>query len=118
MIETKRNTGKTGREDYSGAAGEGSVTFHCVLYIDRFSNRVLIAVFRDWADAEEFRKRSPRKLHIEPEQVTGYTGGDTLWCSNEWGPGDVLSFKRLYSEYEEAEEASPPDGRPSPVKIS
>ena len=118
MIDTKKHTGMSGIEGFSGGVGEGTVTFYCVLYIDRFSNRVLISVFRYWDNAEGFRKRSPRKLHIEPEGVSGYTGGDTLWCSNEWGPGDVLSFKQLYSAYEEAEEASFPNGRPSPVKIA
>jgi len=96
----------------------GAITLYCVLSIDRYSNRILESVYRDRKNAESYRKRSSQKLHIEAEKVTGYTDQETLWCSNEWGPGDVLSFINLHTEYDDAYSACHSRGRPSPVKIA
>ena len=95
-----------------------SVTIYCVLHIDRYSNRVLESVYLDRRRAEAFRNQSPHKLYIEPLQVFDYDGEDTLWCSNEWGPGDVLSFLDLHTIFDDASEASELSGRPSPVRIA
>ncbi len=117
MIETKKHTLSAGDPAQKPRKGRGTATFYCVLHIDRFSNRVLTAVFFERKKAEAFRNQSPRKLHIEPEDVSGYSGGDTLWCSSEWGPGDVLSFVNLHSSYDEAELASYPEAKPVPLII-
>ncbi len=115
MTDIKRNAAPgMGRTE---GVGKATVTFYCVLYIDRFSNRVLVSVFKERKSAEAFRTRSPRKLFIEPEEVSGYSGEDTLWCSNERGPGDVLSFIRLHADYGEAA-ASSPKGLPCSVIIA
>ena len=116
MIE-KKYTLSAGGPAQKPRKGRGTVTFYCVLHIDRFSNRILVAVFSEWKKAEAFRNQSPMKLHIEPEEVSGYSGKDTLWCSNEWGPGDILSFVNLHSGYDEAALASYAEARPSPVRI-
>lgn len=94
------------------------ITFFCVLSLDRYSNRILESVYLDRKNAESYRNKSSQKLHIESEVVSGYEGKDTLWCSNEWGPGDVLSLINLHNDYDDALNASAPEGRPSPVKIS
>ena len=95
-----------------------SNVLYCVLYIDRFSNRVLETVYQERANAESYRNRSSHRLYIEPVAVPGYEGQNTLWCSNEWGPGDVLSFIELHTDYEDAHRKSYADGRPSPVKVA
>lgn len=118
MIEIKKYSINAGDPANKPLKGRGTVTFYCVLHIDRFSNRVLVSVFSERKKAEAFRNQSPRKLHIEPEEVRGYSGKDTLWCSNEWGPGNVLSFVNLHSSYDEATRASSGNGRPSPVRIA
>ena len=92
------------------------MTFYCVMHIDRYSNRVLSAVFSDRKKAEAYRNMSPMKLHIEPEEVEGYKGGTTLWTSNEPGPGGVSSFVKLHSSYDDASAASG-RGRPRAVVI-
>lgn len=91
---------------------------YCVLSIDRYSNRILESVYLERKNAEAYRKKSSQKLHIESEAVSDYKGESTLWCSNEWGPGDVLSFLNLYVDYDDAYCACSSNGRPSPVKIS
>jgi hypothetical protein len=116
MIEIKKYATDAGDPALKPREGRGTVTFYCALYIDRFSNRILAAVFSERKRAEAFRNESPGKLHIEPEEVPGYSGGDTLWCSNEWGPGDVLSFVNLHSSYDAALVFSG-SGTPSPVRI-
>ena len=116
MIETKKYASGAGDSAQKPRKGRGTVTFYCVLYIDRFSNRVFKAVFSERKKAEAFRNQSPRNLHIEPEEVSGYSGGDTLWCSNEWGPEGVLSFVNLHTSYDAAL-ASSGSGKPSPVMI-
>jgi hypothetical protein len=95
-----------------------TVTLYCVLRIDRFSNRILESVYIERKNAEVYRKKSSHNLHIEAEKVTGYRNQETLWCSNEWGPGDVLSFVNLHIEHEDAYSACYSRGRPSPVKIA
>lgn len=117
MIETKRYSMNAGDPAKQPRMGRSTVTFYCALHIDRFSNRMLVSVFSERKHAEAFRNQSPRKLHIEPEEVSGYDGKETLWCSNEWGPGDVLSFMNLHSSYDEARLASADNGRPSPMRI-
>jgi len=117
MIEIKKYSINAGDPASEPPKGRGTVTFYCVLHIDRFSNRVLVSVFSERKKAEAFRNQSPRKLHIEPEEVSGYSGKDTLWCSNEGGPGDVLSFMNLHSSYDEAARASSGSGRPGPMRI-
>lgn len=116
MIEMKKYTLSAGDPARKARKGRGAVTFFCVLHIDRFSNRVLSAVFSDRKKAEAYRNRSPMKLHIEPEDVEGYTGSPTLWTSNEPGPGGVTSFVKLHSSYAEAL-ASSGRGRPKAVLI-
>jgi hypothetical protein len=117
MIETKRYSINAGDPAKKPRTGRGAVMFYCVLDIDRFSNRVLVSVFSERKNAEAFRNKSPRKLHIEPEEVSRYGGEETLWCSNEQGPDDVLSFKNLHSSYAEAVRATADKGRPTPVRI-
>lgn len=95
-----------------------TTTFFCVLSLDRYSNRILESVYLDRKNAESYRNKSSQKLHIESEQVSRYEEQGTLWCSNEWGPGDVLSFINLHTDYDDAYEACSSKGRPSPVKIS
>ena len=51
-------------------------------------------------NAKSFRNRSSQKLHIEAETVPGYSGQASVWCSNEWGPGDFISFLNLHMDYE------------------
>ena len=96
----------------------GNITLYCVLYIDRYSNRILESVYMDRKNAESYRNKSSHKLHIESETVTGYSGQMKLWSSNEWGPGDILSFIKLHIDYDDAHNASSSNGRPSPVKIA
>ena len=117
MIETKRYSINAGDPAKKPRTGRGTATFYCVLHIDRFSNRILVSAFSERKNAEAFRNQSPRKLHIEPEEVSGYGGEETLWCSNEWGPEDVLSFMNLHSSYAEAAHATAGKGRPTPVRI-
>jgi hypothetical protein len=117
MIRTKRYSISAGDPAKDSRTGRGAEIFYCVLHIDRFSNRVLVSVFSERKNAESFRNQSPYKLHIEPEEVIGYDGEDTLWCSNEWGPGDVLSFMNLHTSYDEAVLASNGNGRPSPMRV-
>ncbi|HSC33943.1 MAG TPA: hypothetical protein VLG45_01610 [Thermodesulfobacteriota bacterium] len=116
MIEIKKYTLGAGDPAQKPRKGRGTVTFYCVLHIDRFSNRILTAVFSERKKAEAFRNQSPRKLHIEPEDVSGYSGGDTLWCSNELGPGEVLSFVNLHSSYDAAL-ASSGNGKPNALRL-
>ena len=116
MIETKKYAMSAGDPARKPRKARGTVTFYCVMHIDRYSNRVLSAVFTDRKHADAFRNRSPLKLHIEPEDVEGYTGGAVLWTSNEPGPGDVLSFVRLHSSYTEAQAFSS-RGMPKAVLI-
>ncbi|MGH7849786.1 MAG: hypothetical protein ACREOP_05770 [Thermodesulfobacteriota bacterium] len=116
MIEIKKYTLSAGDPAQKARKGRGTVTFYCALHIDRFSNRILTAVFSDRKKAEAFRNQSPRKLHIEPEDVSGYSGSDMLWCSNEIGPGGVLSFVNLHSSYDTAL-ASSGNGKPNALRI-
>jgi len=116
MIEMKKYTLSAGDPARKTRKGRGTVTFYCVMHIDRYSNRVLSAVFFDRKKAEAYRNRSPMKLHIEPEDVEGYTGNAALWTSNEPGPGGVSSFVKLHSSYAEAL-ASSGRGRPRAVLI-
>jgi hypothetical protein len=116
MIEIKKYATGAGDPAQKPRKGHGTVTFYCVLYIDRFSNRVLKAVFSERKKAEAFRNQSPGNLHIEPEVVSGYSGGGTLWCSNERGPEGVLSFVNLHASHDAAL-ASSGGGKPSPVII-
>ena len=92
-------------------------TLYCVLSLDRYSNRILESVYLNRKNAESYRKQSSQKLHIEAEEVIGYSGQGKLWCSNEWGPGDVLSFLNLHVDYDSAYSDSFSNGRPSPVKV-
>ncbi len=116
MIEIKKYTESADDPARRPRKGRGTVTFYCVMHIDRYSNRVLSAVFTDRKQAEAFRNRSPLKLHIEPEEVEGYTGGAAVWASNEPGPGGVLSFVRLHPSYAEAL-AHSGKGRPKAILI-
>jgi hypothetical protein len=116
MIEIKKYIFSAGDHAHKPRKGRGTVTFYCVMHIDRYSNRILSAVFSDRKKAEAFRNRSPMKLHIEPEEVEGYTGSPALWSSNEPGPGGVSSFVKLHSSYTEAL-ASSGKGRPKAVLI-
>lgn len=116
MIEIKKYIFSAGDPVRKHHKGRGTVTFYCVMHIDRYSNRILSAVFSDRKKAEAYRNRSPMKLHIEPEEVGGYTGSAALWISNEPGPGGVSSFVKLHSSYKEAL-ASSRRGRPRAVLI-
>lgn len=116
MIEIKKYRLSAGDPARRPRKGRGTVTFYCVMHIDRFSNRILSAVFSDRKKAEAFRNMSPMKLHIEPEDVEGYKGGTALWSSNEPGPGGVSSFVRLHTSYNDAL-ASSGRGRPKAVLI-
>ena len=116
MIGIKKYIFSAGDPARKPRKGRGSVTFYCVMHIDRYSNRILSAVFSDRKKAEAYRNRSPMKLHIEPEEVGGYTGSAALWISNEPGPGGVSSFVKLHSSYKEAL-ASSRKGRPRAVLI-
>ena len=118
MIETKRLTVIPGGPVGGPRKGRSAVTLYCVLFLDRYSNRELVSVYSDWANAEAFRNSSPRKLYIEPEEVRGLDADGTLWCSNEWGPGGVLSFIKLHRTYDEAMYASDGRGKPTPVRVS
>jgi len=103
---------------YNDALYKGNITFYCVLYIDRYSNRILESVYVERKNAESYRNQSSQKLHIESETVEEYDGQINLWCSNEWGHGDVLSFLNLHTEYDDAHRACYTNGKPSPIKIS
>jgi len=103
---------------YSDASYKGNITFYCVLYIDRYSNRILESVYIERKNAESYRNQSSQKLHIESETVEEYDVQINLWCSNGWGHGDVLSFLNLHTEYDDAHRACYSNGRPSPIKIS
>ena len=103
---------------YNDALSKGNITLYCVLYLDMYSNRILESVYIERKNAESYRNQSSQKLHIESETVEEYDGQIILWCSNEWGHGDVLSFLNLHTEYDEAHRACYANGRPSPVKIS
>ena len=116
MIEIKKYTVSAGDPAHKHRKGRSPVTFYCVMHIDRYSNRILSAVFSDRKKAEAYRKMSPMKLHIEPEEVEGYKGGATLWSSNEPGPGGVSSFVRLHTSYNDAL-ASSGRGRPKAVML-
>ena len=118
MIETKRLTAIPGGPVSGPRKGRSAVTLYCVLFLDMYSNRELVSVYSDWANAESFRNSSPRKLYIEPEEVRGIGADGTLWCSNEQGPGDTLSFIRLHRTYEEAAAASDGRSKPTPVRVA
>lgn len=115
MIETKRLTAIPDGPVGGPRKGRSAVTLYCVLFLDMYSNRELVSVYSDWANAEAFRICSPRKLYIEPEEVRGVGANGRLWCSNEWGPGDALSFISLHRTYDEAMAAS--DGRSKPTSV-
>ena len=105
---------------YSSRSGilSGNKILYCVLSMDRYSNRILESVYLYRKNAELYRNQSSQKLHIEAETVSGYSGQASVWCSNEWGPGDVLSFLNLYIEYDDAYKAPCSNGRPTPMKVS
>ena len=115
MIETKRQTSIPDGPVGGPRKGRSAVTLYCVLFLDMYSNRELVSVYSDWANAESFRNSSPRKLYIEPEEVRGIGADGKLWCSNEHGPGGALSFIRLHKTYDEAMAES--DGRTKPTLV-
>ena len=117
-MNMKKNEISESRNNYVRGIMCSSKILYCVLSIDRYSNRILESVYLDRKNAESYRNRSSHKLHIEAETVEGYTGQTSVWCSNEWGPGDVLSFINLHIEYDDAHKASYSNGRPSPVRVS
>jgi hypothetical protein len=117
-MNMKKNEINESRYNYVRGIMSGNKILYCVLSIDRYSNRILESVYLDRKNAESYRNRSSQKLHIESETVTGYSGQTSVWCSNEWGPGDVLSFLNLHIDYDDAYSASYSNGRPSPVRVS
>jgi len=117
-MNMKKNEIRENRYDFARGIMSGNKILYCVLSMDRYSNRILESVYLDRKNAESYRNRSSQKLHIEAELVSGYSGQASVWCSNEWGPGEVLSFLNLHMDYEDAYNASCSNGRPSPVKVS